>query len=86
VFVGARTPVPFGDYGVASNHVLPTAGTARFASGLRASDFVKVMSVIELGPEAARSLAPDVSAVARAEGLIAHARAVEARAQGGVAP
>jgi histidinol dehydrogenase len=81
IFVGAFTPVPFGDYGVASNHVLPTAGTARFASGLRASDFVKVMSVVEMDDAAARTLAPEVSAIARTEGLVGHARAVEIRAQ-----
>jgi histidinol dehydrogenase len=81
IFVGAFTPVPFGDYGVASNHVLPTAGTARFASGLRATDFVKVMSVVEMDPGAARALAPEVSLIARSEGLIGHARAVEVRAE-----
>jgi histidinol dehydrogenase len=81
IFVGAFTPVPFGDYGVASNHVLPTAGTARFASGLRAADFVKVMSVVEMDDAAARTLAPEVSAIARSEGLVGHARAVEIRAQ-----
>ena len=81
IFVGAFTPVPFGDYGVASNHVLPTAGTARFASGLRAADFVKVMSVVEMDDAAARTLAPEVSAIARTEGLVGHARAVEIRAQ-----
>ncbi|HZD16506.1 MAG TPA: histidinol dehydrogenase [Actinomycetota bacterium] len=81
IFVGAFTPVPFGDYGVASNHVLPTAGTARFASGLRAADFVKVMSVIELDDATARALAPEVSELARSEGLAGHARAVEVRAE-----
>jgi histidinol dehydrogenase len=81
IFIGAFTPVPFGDYGVASNHVLPTAGTARFASGLRASDFVKVMSVVEMDDQAAGRLAPEVSAIARTEGLVGHARAVEIRAQ-----
>ncbi|HEX6230739.1 MAG TPA: histidinol dehydrogenase [Actinomycetota bacterium] len=81
IFVGAFTPVPFGDYGVASNHVLPTAGTARFASGLRAADFVKVMSVVEMDEAAARALAPEVADLARSEGLVAHARAVEVRAE-----
>lgn len=83
IFVGSFTPVPFGDYGVASNHVLPTGGTARFASGLRAADFVKVMSVVEMDDAAARRLAPEVAAIARAEGLDGHARAVEVRAGGG---
>jgi histidinol dehydrogenase len=81
IFVGPFTPVPFGDYGVASNHVLPTAGTARFASGLRASDFVKVMAVIEMDDRAARRLAPEVAAIARSEGLAGHARAVEIRSE-----
>ena len=81
IFVGSFTPVPFGDYGVASNHVLPTGGTARFASGLRAADFVKVMSVVEMDDGAARTLAPEVSAIARSEGLVGHARAVEVRAE-----
>jgi histidinol dehydrogenase len=85
IFVGPLTPVPFGDYGVASNHVLPTAGTARFASGLRASDFVTVTSVVEMDAVAVRALVPGVSAIARSEGLHGHARAVEVRAEGGVA-
>lgn len=87
VFVGAFTAVPFGDYGVASNHVLPTAGTARFASGLRAADFVKVMSVVEMDDAAAARFAPEVALIAGAEGLHGHARAVEARTRdGGVRP
>jgi histidinol dehydrogenase len=81
VFLGNATPVPFGDYGVASNHVLPTAGTARFASGLRATDFLKTTSVVEIEPEAAHRLAREVSEVARSEGLVGHARAVEIRAE-----
>ena len=48
IFLGPWSAVPFGDYGVASNHVLPTAGTARFSSGLRAADYVTVTSVVEL--------------------------------------
>ena len=82
IFVGGYTPVPFGDYGVASNHVLPTAGTARFSSGLRAADFVKVSSVVEVSDEAAARLAPEVARIALAEGLPGHARAVEIRAEG----
>jgi len=82
IFVGAFTPVPFGDYGVASNHVLPTSGTARFASGLRAADFVTVTSVVEMDEAAARALAPEVAAIARSEGLVGHARSVEVRSEG----
>ncbi len=81
IFVGPFTPVPFGDYGVASNHVLPTAGTARFASGLRAADFVTVTSVVEMNERAAVRMAPQVAALARSEGLPGHAAAVEIRAQ-----
>jgi histidinol dehydrogenase len=81
IFVGEFTPVPFGDYGVASNHILPTAGTARFSSGLRAADFVKVSSVVEVSDAAAARLAPEVARIALAEGLPGHARAVEIRAQ-----
>jgi histidinol dehydrogenase len=82
IFVGGFTPVPFGDYGVASNHVLPTGGTARFSSGLRSSDFVKVASVVEVSDGGAVRLAPEVARIALAEGLPGHARAVEIRAQG----
>jgi histidinol dehydrogenase len=81
IFIGPATAVPFGDYGVASNHVLPTAGTARFASGLRAGDFVTISSVVEVDADAARRLAPEVATIARSEGLSAHARAVEIRAE-----
>ncbi|HEX6844590.1 MAG TPA: histidinol dehydrogenase [Actinomycetota bacterium] len=81
VFLGHWTAVPFGDYGVASNHVLPTAGTARFSSGLRAADYVTVSSVIRMSPEAARRFTPGTSAIARAEGLVGHAKAMDARAE-----
>ena len=79
VFVGAATAVPFGDYGVASNHVLPTAGTSRFSSGLRASDYVTVSSVVQMTGEAAARYAPSTSTIAAAEGLVGHARAMDAR-------
>ena len=80
VFLGHWSAVPFGDYGVASNHVLPTAGTARFSSGLRAADYVTVSSVVELGKASAARYAPGASAIATAEGLVGHARAMDARA------
>ncbi len=80
VFLGRWTAVPFGDYGIASNHVLPTAGTARFASGLRAADYVTISSVVEMTAEAAMRFTPGASAIARAEGLVGHARAMGARA------
>jgi histidinol dehydrogenase len=81
VFVGAHAPAVIGDYVAGTNHVLPTGGTARFASGLRAADFVTVTSVVEIDEEAARTLAPEVSAIARDEGLVGHARSVEVRAR-----
>ena len=80
IFLGRWTAVPFGDYGVASNHVLPTAGTARFSSGLRASDYVTVSSVVELDEAGAARFAPSTSAIATAEGLVGHAKAMAARA------
>lgn len=80
IFLGHWSAVPFGDYGVASNHVLPTAGTARFSSGLRAADYVTVSSVVELDKLAAARFAPGASAIASAEGLVGHARAMDARA------
>ena len=80
VFLGRWTAVPFGDYGVASNHVLPTAGTARFSSGLRASDYVTVSSFVHMDARSATRFAPSTSAIAKAEGLVGHARAMDARA------
>jgi len=80
IFMGRWTAVPFGDYGVASNHVLPTAGTARFSSGLRASDYVTVTSVVEMTGEAASRFAPGTCEIARSEGLVGHAKAMDARA------
>ena len=76
---GPWSAVPFGDYGVASNHVLPTAGTARFASGLRAADYVTVRSVVEMSAASATRLAPETSTIARSEGLVGHAAAMDAR-------
>jgi histidinol dehydrogenase len=78
-FLGPFTAVPFGDYGVGSNHVLPTMATARFSSGLRASDFVTVSSVVEASAEAVGTFGPDVELLAAAEGLPGHTRASEVR-------
>jgi histidinol dehydrogenase len=83
IFLGPWSAVPFGDYGVASNHVLPTAGTARFSSGLRAADFVTVSSVVEMSPGSAATFAPGAATIARAEGLVGHANAIDARVRGG---
>jgi len=81
IFLGEWTAVPFGDYGVASNHVLPTAGTARFASGLRAADFVTISSVTEMDQSAVERFAPETAAIAKAESFAGHARAMEFRAE-----
>lgn len=82
IFLGHWTSVPYGDYGVASNHVLPTAGTARFSSGLRAADYVTVSSVIEMSAEAAARFTPGTAAIAWSEGLVGHAKAMRARTDG----
>jgi histidinol dehydrogenase len=79
VFVGPSSPVSAGDYVAGTNHVLPTGGSARWSSGLGVSDFVKRIYVSGLEPPALARLAPHVNALAEAEGLNAHARAVEAR-------
>ena len=79
VFVGPYTAQAAGDYATGSNHVLPTSGAARFRGGLSAADFVRVMSVQRLTREGLGRLAPTILALARAEGLVAHARSVEVR-------
>jgi histidinol dehydrogenase len=79
VFVGPWSPEAAGDYASGPNHVLPTSGAARLRGGLSAADFVKVISVQELSEQALRPLAPSITALARAEGLEAHARSVEVR-------
>jgi histidinol dehydrogenase len=79
VFVGPNTPVPIGDYLAGPNHTLPTAGTARYASPLSATDFLKRQNVIEYSRGQLEADADALSSLARAEGLHAHARAVEIR-------
>ena len=79
VFVGPHAPVPVGDYMAGPNHTLPTSGTARFASPLSASDFVRRQNVIEYGARQLRADAQEIRALAEAEGLTAHARAVQVR-------
>jgi histidinol dehydrogenase len=81
-FLGPLTPVALGDYGVGSNHVLPTMATARFGSGLRAADFVRVSSVVEANATGLAAHAAAVERVAIAEGFPGHARAVEVRRGG----
>lgn len=79
IFVGDRTVPAMGDYATGSNHVLPTAGAARFRGGLSAADFVRIIAVQEMTARGLAALAPTVTLLARAEGLEAHARSVEAR-------
>jgi histidinol dehydrogenase len=79
VFVGPWTPVALGDYAAGTNHVLPTAGTARFAAGLSTYDFLRPMQVAEFDRAALAAAAPTVAALSRAEDLPAHGRAVAAR-------
>jgi len=81
-FLGPFTPVTLGDYGVGSNHVLPTMGTARFASGLRAADLVTVSYVLEAAREGIERVGSEVEAIAKAEGFFGHARASEIRRSG----
>jgi histidinol dehydrogenase len=82
VFIGRHTPEVIGDYVGGSNHVLPTARSARFSSGLSVLDFVKRTSILKLGPEQLRELAPAAIKLAEAEGLGAHARSVAIRLNG----
>jgi len=82
VFVGRSTPEAVGDYLAGPSHVLPTAGTARFASPLSVAMFRRRMSVLEFTPAALRKVAPAVKAMATAEGLEAHWRAVQVRVEG----
>ncbi|MFC3162995.1 histidinol dehydrogenase [Ciceribacter thiooxidans] len=79
IFLGRHTPEVIGDYVGGSNHVLPTARSARFSSGLSVLDFVKRTSILRLGPGQLRSLAPAAITLARSEGLDAHARSVAIR-------
>jgi histidinol dehydrogenase len=79
VFVGPFTAQAAGDYATGSNHVLPTAGAARFRGGLSAADFVRVMNVQRVTRAGLAKLAPTVLPLARAEGLTAHAESVEVR-------
>jgi histidinol dehydrogenase len=79
IFVGRYTPEVIGDYVGGSNHVLPTARSARFSSGLGVLDYMKRTSILRLGADQLRDLGPAAIALARAEGLDAHARSVAIR-------
>jgi histidinol dehydrogenase len=79
IFIGAHTPEALGDYVAGSNHVLPTARSARFSSGLGVLDFMKRTSILKCGPEQLRALADAAITLGEAEGLHAHARSVAIR-------
>ena len=79
IFLGGHTPEAIGDYVGGPNHVLPTARSARFSSPLGVLDFMKRTSILKCGPAALRALGPAAIALARAEGLEAHARSVAIR-------
>jgi histidinol dehydrogenase len=79
VFLGKYTPEPVGDYVAGPNHVLPTAGTARFSSALSVNHFLKNTSILHYSDDAFRKEAKDIMCLARIEGLEAHARSVEVR-------
>ena len=79
IFVGGSTPVSLGDYAAGPNHTLPTGGSARFRGGLSTSDFLLPINWVQYSPAGLAQLAPVVDALAAAEDLPAHARAVRAR-------
>ncbi|MGC1574289.1 MAG: histidinol dehydrogenase, partial [Pseudolabrys sp.] len=79
IFIGAYTPEAIGDYVAGSNHVLPTARSARFSSGLGVLDFMKRTSLLKCGLAQLRALGPAAIALGEAEGLTAHARSVAIR-------
>jgi histidinol dehydrogenase len=79
IFIGGHTPEAVGDYVGGPNHVLPTARSARFSSGLGVLDFMKRTSILKCSPEALRAIGPAAVTLGRAEGLEAHARSVAVR-------
>jgi histidinol dehydrogenase len=81
VFIGAMSGTAFGDYIAGSNHILPTGGRGRFSSGLAPGVFLRIQEVVEVPDDAVARLAAPLAALARAEGLTAHARSAEVRAE-----
>ncbi len=79
LFLGEYSPEVMGDYVAGPSHVMPTAGTARFSSALSTDDFQKTIALVALPQESLRDLGPTAVAIAKAEGLPAHARAVQER-------
>ena len=83
IFLGNYTPVALGDYAAGPSHVLPTSGTARFAGGLSANDFLRSGSLLSFTRDGMTALARDVRVLATAEGLTAHQASVEVRVEEG---
>jgi histidinol dehydrogenase len=79
VFVGDYSPQAAGDYASGPNHVLPTGGSAHFRGGLSVNDFVKLITVQEFSAAGLKTVAREVTTLARAEGLTAHAQSVAVR-------
>ncbi len=79
IFIGESSPEVLGDYVAGPSHVMPTGGSARFSSPLGVAHFLKVSSLVALDEKALKALGPAAAAIARAEGLTAHARAAELR-------
>jgi histidinol dehydrogenase len=79
VFTGEFSTEPIGDYVAGPNHSLPTGGTARFSSPLNILDFMKIIDVVKVDRDGLKKLGPAAMTIARAEGLEAHARAIEKR-------
>jgi histidinol dehydrogenase len=79
IFLGERSFEVLGDYVAGPSHVMPTGGTARFASPINVNDFVKIVSVIGLNETALQAIGPAARTLAQAEGLTAHAAAVQRR-------
>ena len=80
IFLGPFTPVALGDYAAGPSHVLPTGGTARFASGLSVNDFRRRTSILRFTKNGMRDMAEDVAFLANREGLTGHAESIETRA------
>jgi len=80
-FLGDYSPVALGDYAAGPSHVLPTGGTARWASGLSSNHFLRSSSVIEYSKEALQAIGPDIEVMANCEGLTAHRNSVSIRTQ-----
>jgi histidinol dehydrogenase len=79
IFTGENSSVVLGDYVAGPSHVLPTGGTARFSSPLNIGDFIKIIDLVNIDQVGLKRLGRAASTIARAEGLDAHARAVEKR-------